>query len=107
MPDPIITPIIAACAALAGVWLGNWLDRKARDRQFKRESLFQVNKILTIWADSTLAKLPLGVGTSDEDMREVNDRASEAKAMLEVIGSVELNFAFDDLRAHAKITSHF
>jgi len=98
MTDPIITSIIAACAALAGVWLGNWLDRGARERQFKRESLFQVNKFLSIWSDSILAKLPFGVGISDEYMRDVNDRAKEAKAMLEVIGSVKLNLAFNDLQ---------
>jgi hypothetical protein len=93
----MIDSIVTAFAALAGVWLGSWLDRGARDRQLKRESLFEVNKYLTIWSDSMLAKLPLGVGISDDYMREVNDRASEAKAMLEVIGSVELNLAFDDV----------
>jgi len=102
----ILTPIISTCSALAGVWVGKWLERSERDRQFKRESLFQVNKFVLIWADTALAKLPFELGTTEEYLREVSDRALEAQALLEVIGSVSLNLAFDDLRNAVVAMSH-
>lgn len=91
--------LISASAALAGVFVGKWLESRDKEISLKRETLLEVNKFVLVWADGALAKLPFEFGVSEDYLREVSDKALEAKASLEIIGSVEVNLAFDDFRS--------
>ena len=85
---------------LGGVFVGQWLGGRDADKRARREGLIEANKIVLVWQDLALSKLLFDFGTADESyMRTVADKCFEAQALLEVIGSSELNLAFGDLRS--------
>jgi len=95
--EKAIPYLFTAAAGLIGAIGGRWLDKRDRERDLKREALIEVNKILSVWTDFGIAKLPFELGFSEDYARSINDKMIEAKALLEVVGSTRLNVAFDRL----------
>ena len=97
---PVLNTLVTGLIGLGGVRLGGWLESHNAEKKARRETLIAVNKIVLVWKDLVLAKMLCDFGVSDEVyLRTASDKCLEAQALLEVVGSSEINFVFEDLRS--------